>query len=327
MIKGSVRYLLLVGLMLVSVQIAPSSVVAQQDIDGAQDHPQIGRFEGSVITRYTERNFDIFYFPKQAIERADEDAVDVHSDTAEGRLVRIRYDGPDDVSALEVLRNYQAKFEDDGFEIVFSCRLEECGAPASFWTNANQDGGMPTEWQTQHYIYARLTTDSADLSASVFLVESGGGDRPLKTSILASIVEAEAVRTDQITLVEADELAQALATDGRIAIYGIFFDFDSADLQPASQPQIAQLGTLMGDNPNLRVLVVGHTDGQGGFDYNLSLSQRRAQSVVDAIISEFGIAAERMTPAGAGMVAPVATNRTEEGRARNRRVEIVELVD
>ena len=74
------------------------------------------------------------------------------------------------------------------------------------------------------------------------------------------------------------------------------------------------------------MLIVGHTDGQGGFDYNLSLSQRRAQAVADALASGFGIAAVRITPAGAGMVAPVATNRTEDGRAKNRRVEIVELV-
>ncbi|MCB1508545.1 MAG: OmpA family protein, partial [Hyphomicrobiaceae bacterium] len=77
----------------------------------------------------------------------------------------------------------------------------------------------------------------------------------------------------------------------------------------------------------LNVLIVGHTDGRGAFDYNLSLSQRRAQSVVDAVVRGFGIPASRMTPAGAGMVAPVASNRTEEGRARNRRVEIVERVE
>ena len=73
------------------------------------------------------------------------------------------------------------------------------------------------------------------------------------------------------------------------------------------------------------MLIVGHTDGQGAFDYNLSLSQRRAQAIVSALTAS-GIAANRLTPAGAGMVAPVASNRTEDGRAKNRRVEIVERV-
>ena len=69
---------------------------------------------------------------------------------------------------------------------------------------------------------------------------------------------------------------------------------------------------------------VGHTDAQGAVDYNLSLSQRRAQAVVDALVTGQGVDRKRLTPAGAGMVAPVATNRTDEGRAKNRRVEIVE---
>jgi outer membrane protein OmpA-like peptidoglycan-associated protein len=119
-------------------------------------------------------------------------------------------------------------------------------------------------------------------------------------------------------------MEQALERDGRIAIYGIYFDFDEAELKPESQPQIDQLGTLLKDNPKLQVLIVGHTDGKGAFDYNLALSQRRAQAVAEALAAKYGIESARLTPAGAGMVAPVASNRTEEGRAKNRRVEIVE---
>jgi outer membrane protein OmpA-like peptidoglycan-associated protein len=74
----------------------------------------------------------------------------------------------------------------------------------------------------------------------------------------------------------------------------------------------------------LQVIIVGHTDGKGAFDYNLSLSQRRAQAVVSALNSGHGIKSSRLTAAGAGMIAPVASNRTDEGRAKNRRVEIVE---
>ena len=96
--------------------------------------------------------------------------------------------------------------------------------------------------------------------------------------------------------------------------------------QDGSAPQIEQLAALLKQNPRLEVLIVGHTDGQGAFDYNLSLSQRRAQAVVDTLVSGHAIERKRLTPAGAGMVAPVATNRTDEGRAKNRRVEIVERI-
>jgi OOP family OmpA-OmpF porin len=75
----------------------------------------------------------------------------------------------------------------------------------------------------------------------------------------------------------------------------------------------------------MSIMVVGHTEGQGEFEYNLSLSQQRAQAIADALVSGFEIGASRITPAGAGMLAPLATNRTEEGRAQNRRVEIVEI--
>ena len=121
-------------------------------------------------------------------------------------------------------------------------------------------------------------------------------------------------------------MQEKLARDGRVAIYGIYFDFDKAEIKPESREQIEQLGALMKGNPKLDVLIVGHTDGKGAFDYNLSLSQRRAQAVAQALASQYGIAAARVTAAGAGMMAPVASNRSDDGRAKNRRVEIVERV-
>lgn len=126
-------------------------------------------------------------------------------------------------------------------------------------------------------------------------------------------------------VISAAEIEQALARDGRIAIYGIYFDFDKAEIMPESQPQIEQLAALLKAKPDLSILVVGHTDAQGEFEYNMTLSQQRAQAIADALVSGFEIGASRITPAGAGMVAPAATNRTEEGRAQNRRVEIVEI--
>ncbi len=130
---------------------------------------------------------------------------------------------------------------------------------------------------------------------------------------------------EKAAVIPAGEIAEALAQDGRVAIYGIYFDFDKAEILPESQPQIEQLAALLKAKPDLSILVVGHTDAQGDFEYNMTLSQQRAQAIADALVSGFEIGASRITPAGAGMVAPVATNRTEEGRARNRRVEIVEI--
>ncbi len=135
---------------------------------------------------------------------------------------------------------------------------------------------------------------------------------------------AKSIETPGIGVLTADEIELALERDGRIAIYAIFFGGDNEDIRPESRPQIEQLAALLTKNPDLSVLIVSHTDGTGEFDHNMSLSQRRAQVLAEALVSGFDVGASRLIPAGAGMVSPIASNRTEEGRAKNRRIEIVE---
>ena len=84
-----------------------------------------------------------------------------------------------------------------------------------------------------------------------------------------------------------------------------------------------EIAALLKREPGLKVFIVGHTDTQGGYDYNMGLSARRSHAVADAVASRFGIAPDRMRAAGIGFLAPVATNATDEGRAKNRRVELV----
>jgi len=119
-------------------------------------------------------------------------------------------------------------------------------------------------------------------------------------------------------------MANSIETTGRIALYGIYFDFNKADIKPESAPTLEQIAKLLKSMPDSRLLVVGHTDNVGGFEFNQNLSRQRAAAVVKALSTDYGIAASRLTPMGAAFIAPVATNRTEEGRAKNRRVELVE---
>lgn len=312
-----------------SVIFAGPLAAQQADIAGSSDHPAVGRYEGSVIDFYETKDYEETRLPFKALERGKEGDPAAWQKDLAGELTSIRYKGPGDRSVLEVLRNYEAALKADGFEIVFFCRKEDCapGGMSSFWDAARGAIGMPTTWDTTTYLLAERSNAEGVVTVGMMGVETmARASQPLTPHVAVTIIESEPMETDKIAVVEASEMEQALARDGKIAIYGIYFDFDQAELKPESQPQIDQLGGLLKDNPELSVLIVGHTDGQGAFDYNLSLSQRRAQSVVDALVAGFGIDAGRLTPAGAGMVAPVATNRTEEGRAKNRRVEIVELV-
>ena len=115
-----------------------------------------------------------------------------------------------------------------------------------------------------------------------------------------------------------------LGSKGRVAVYGILFDFDKDTMRPDSKPQLDEIAKLLKGAPSLKVLVVGHTDTKGGMDHNRTLSERRARSVVEALVRDHGIERSRLTPLGVGMAAPVGSNRTEEGRALNRRVELVD---
>lgn len=122
-------------------------------------------------------------------------------------------------------------------------------------------------------------------------------------------------------------MQRELTERGRVAIYGVLFDHDSERLRSDSQPQLQQIAALLRQQPRLRALVVGHTDASGRPEYNRELSQRRARSVVNALVGEHGIVSERLLAEGVGMAAPVASNASEQGRALNRRVELVERID
>lgn len=309
----------------------PSAFAQADDISGSSDHPAVGRYEGARIGFYETKAYEELELPFNALDHGGQDNPSAWQMELAGELTSIRYEGPGERSILEVMRNYEAALQANGFQIRFFCRnQQECspaGAISTFWDAARGGIGMPTTWDTTVYLLAERNNAEGRLTVGMLGVETAArSGEPLTPHVAVTIVRSQPMETDRIGIVEANEMEEALAQDGRIAIYGIYFDLDSAEPKPESGPQIAQLADLLNANSQLSVLIVGHTDGQGGFDYNLALSQRRAQAVVDALVTNHGIAPSRMMPAGAGMVAPVATNRTEEGRAQNRRVEIVELV-
>jgi outer membrane protein OmpA-like peptidoglycan-associated protein len=118
-------------------------------------------------------------------------------------------------------------------------------------------------------------------------------------------------------------MSSALSDAGKVALYGIHFDTDKDTLRPDSEPTLQEIARLLRDNPQLNLHVVGHTDNQGAPEYNLDLSRRRAATVVAALAAQYGIAAGRLDSFGCGPYAPAAPNDNDEGRARNRRVELV----
>jgi OmpA-OmpF porin, OOP family len=126
-----------------------------------------------------------------------------------------------------------------------------------------------------------------------------------------------------INTASTEDIAKALKKDGKVVISGgILFETDSAKLSPSAEDLVMRIAEVMKKNPELNISVVGHTDNTGDYNYNVQLSERRAKAFANALIKD-GVAANRLTAVGVGPQSPVATNDTAEGRAQNRRVELV----
>jgi OOP family OmpA-OmpF porin len=138
--------------------------------------------------------------------------------------------------------------------------------------------------------------------------------------------ESGAVYVTRIRVAESQRtIYDALKTTGRWATQGILFETGKAEIRPESAPTLKQIGDALKEHPELRVRIEGHTDNVGTADANLALSEARAVAVKNRLVSEFGIDAARLESVGLGDTKPATPNTTPEGRANNRRVEVVKL--
>jgi outer membrane protein OmpA-like peptidoglycan-associated protein len=163
----------------------------------------------------------------------------------------------------------------------------------------------------------KVTSDDKEIWIEVWASDDGS-DYELR------IVERTIM--DQEVVADPDALAKDIKSTGHVAVYGIYFEFDSYAIKPESAPTLEAIAKMLKDNPSLRLYVVGHTDMVGTLGYNMELSSKRAGAVVSALVKEHAVAAQRLDPRGVGPLCPIRTNRTEEGRKLNRRVELVEIV-
>jgi len=239
-------------------------------------------------------------------------------------VTRIHYQAPEGRSALEVLRNYDQSLQAAGFTILFQCQDADCGRDLSF--AVVPPSRMHYNSKDQKYLAAKLSRPQGDAHVMAYTVvpySTGGPDRNRARTQL-DVVESKPMRTARVK-VDADAMARVITANGRIALYGIHFDHDKAEMKSESKPALDEIAKLLKQERALKLLIVGHTDNAGGFYYNLDLSRRRAQSVVQALVSQHGIDGARLKPWGVSYAAPVGSNGSEDGRAKNRRVELVAL--
>jgi OmpA-OmpF porin, OOP family len=208
----------------------------------------------------------------------------------EGKVTKLGYTiktGAKQSSMLQIGRNYENALNKIGGKVLVSeGRVVE--------GKIEKGGGLT-------YVHIEAFNDGRDYS--VVVVEKGA----MKQDVAA----------------DAAALGASIAATGKAAVYGIYFDTAKAVVKPESTPALDEITKLLKQSPGLALFVVGHTDSAGALDYNLKLSADRADAVVKALVAR-GIAAARLKGAGVGPYCPVASNRAEEGRAKNRRVELVE---
>jgi OmpA-OmpF porin, OOP family len=173
-------------------------------------------------------------------------------------------------------------------------------------------GGTILQSDPQRWVNGKIVKDGQEIWAEIY---KGNG------TIWLRVVEKKAM--EQHIVADAAAFSNDIRSTGHAAVYGIYFDSGKAEVKPESAQAMGEIGKLLKADPALKVFVVGHTDNTGSVEGNVKLSDARAQAVMQALIRDHGIVPARLRAAGCGQYAPVASNDAEEGRAKNRRVELV----
>jgi len=181
--------------------------------------------------------------------------------------------------------------------------------------NAVTEIGGKVIYEKKDDVYLNLVKDNKETWVRVRTKNRGAGYQMW-------IIEKALMEQDIVA--DPKAMGDDIERTGRVAVYGIYFDTDSYTIKPESDPTLKAISELLKTKSNLNLYVVGHTDMTGDFDHNMKLSENRAKAVVDALVKDYGISAKRLIAKGDGPLAPVSTNKTDEGRQLNRRVELVE---
>ncbi|MBS1242844.1 MAG: OmpA family protein [Nitrospirae bacterium] len=277
----------ILGILLLVVCVSPLTPVLAasdpNDAEGSKDPALFSRMPGFHIYNYKEIDFDRFEF----------EVGPRKTQAIEGRHVYVDYYANEGIkvpSGLQITRNYINAAKAVGGTSVYEF----------------EDGGV-------QYVTLKVVKNNVEAWARV----EGSGNGTYKIHI----IERQLMKQEVVA--NAESLAGSIRETGKAAVYGIYFDTGKAEIKPESEAALAEIAKLLKADPKLKLYVVGHTDNVGLFGSNIKLSDDRAAAVVKALVGKYGIVSSRLTPFGDGPTAPVASNKSEEGRAKNRRVELV----
>lgn len=314
-----------------SLGLAQAAMPAQDTVKNGKDHPLLSRFAGAKLVGYEAKEYVDLRLVAGPVpddgRRMPEQWLPL-----EGRYTRLAYNYPQERSSLEVMRNYEAALKQAGMTVVYACAKETCGpqfgammlerldtdlfADTSHWNAFNYGR------KSERYVLAQGSRpDGTKVHVAIYVVDpvdkQNGG-------VYLEVVEGRAMEGNKVSAdLNAETMAKRIDSDGKVAVYGVYFDTGKAEVKPQSKPALDEMAKLLKTQPALKVYIVGHTDSQGSLASNIELSQRRAEMVAKALEKDYQIDGKRMLAKGVASLAPVASNDGEPGREKNRRVELV----
>jgi len=249
---------------------------------------------------------------------------------AEGAVTRQAWQFPRGrLNTLQILEPLRRQLTDAGFEVLFECAAEACGGfDFRFATETLPEPAMHVDLGDFRFLSARRERDGQTDYVDLMVSRSDGRGFVQVTRVgppeaKGAAVAPPAAPSEREAAADEGALAQDLARDGKAVLDDLEFETGSAKLGAGPFASLEALAAYLRQNPARSVVLVGHTDAEGALDSNIALSKRRAESVREYLVGTLGVPAEQVAAEGVGYLAPVASNRTEEGRMRNRRVEVV----
>lgn len=277
-----------------------------------KDHPLIKPYPGSTLSASRDQGFSEFKFVTGTNAAGATDDEKLPNLLVSGQLTQLSYESPADRSLLEVATNYQEALEKAGFGILFTCAEAQCGPLRQVIGRLN---GTRYTSPDMRFLTASLKQGDKETYVQINMI------RLRHEMYILERTEMER----GLVAVTPEAIKQGLLAEGRVVLDGILFDHDKATLKAESKPALDAIAKFLADNPALKAYIVGHTDGTGEFAHNLQLSRDRAVAVVAALVKDYHIPSARLTAHGVGPLSPARTNKNEDGRTQNRRVEMVEM--
>jgi len=308
-------------------------IAGAQDVAGSKDPAGMRRYEGSELIGYRAPKFDEYLLPL-GTPTSMAPPVYAKSKQIEGLVSYYTYLAPEGRTPTELFRNYKQEFQRLGIQTLYEKNAGQAGWFGPTLDRVAEDSDLSQILAYDEADERMMVGKSKDANPSYYVVfvtayKDGVIPERLQSKVqkgraLGQLVVVTPEQMEKKMLfVNADDMKQALHESGKVALYGVYFDTDKDVVKSESQPTLEEIAKLLKGEPSLRLHVVGHTDNQGKAEYNLDLSRRRAASVVREL-TKMGIAANRLDSFGCGLYSPVAPNGTQDGQAKNRRVELVE---